>query len=313
MGQCMPKADGEDTHGVDTFSNPVLNAEASLDLIQACSRGDADAVSRALDAGASPDTIDEETSGTALMIAATHGNADALNVLIQGGAKIDTKHPHFGMTALLWACHSAHLRCVQLLIRAGADTKATDMSGLDGRELAKENMRLGWEQVVDLLTDDDMKSSKDFAAERAVSAARNKRMQRIMGEGADAGIGGMQYLQTSEQLNKMPKKELPTKPSQLRLMPSVDEVVESTDEVGQSPQSKSPGSLKRKQSRRMIIKGVHSEKEEQVSYRCFLTSSLTRYCLVPCSPHWLSWSPCAYSQTGNAKISRAVGRGQQGQ
>ena len=41
------------------------------------------------------------------------------------------------------------------------------MLGLDGRELATENMRLGWEKVVDMLTDEGDEAG-DFSAERAM-------------------------------------------------------------------------------------------------------------------------------------------------
>jgi hypothetical protein len=40
--------------------------------------------------------------------------------------------------------------------------------GLDGRELATENMRIGWEEVVDLLSDEKQALSNDFEQERAM-------------------------------------------------------------------------------------------------------------------------------------------------
>ena len=135
------------------------------------------------------------------------------------------------------------------------------LSGLDGRELAKENMRLGWERIVDMLTEDGDKQSTDFEQERAMSAARNKRMQRIMGEDNDGGAaGGMQYLQTSEQLNKKPDRANDSKPKlgMLTLENSAD--MESTESKDKTPRTKA--GLKKSKSRRMIIKGLHSEKDE---------------------------------------------------
>ena len=152
--------------------------------------------------GANPNAIDPGTNGTALMIAATVGQVYVLSLLLDAGAIIDQTHPDFGMTALLWACNNSHVRCAELLIEAGADKKATELSGLDGRELATENMRLGWEEIVDMLSDEDSDAT-DFATERALSAARTKRMAKIAG-GYDHS--SMSLLQTSEQLDKGPSK-----------------------------------------------------------------------------------------------------------
>eukprot|EP01051_Picozoa_sp_SAG22_P007968 SAG22_NODE_582_length_8879_cov_2.731663_6_plen_987_part_00 len=217
--------------------------------------------------GANPSALDPETHGTALMIAATVGQAYVIQLLLDAGAQVDQTHPDFGMTPLLWACNNAHVKCVELLIEAGADKKATEVSGLDGRELATENMRLGWERVVDLLTDidSDGNSSDDqqnFAAERAMSAARTKRMQKIVGDNADENA--LQFLQTSEQMDKGPATTN-TKPlsvlqsmQQDRMNSSIDDLV---NEKSKAVEAK-PKSLNK-----LMLKGLEIAKDEQDTNR----------------------------------------------
>jgi hypothetical protein len=259
MGNCIPSKEAGDPQMRESmmiakFANPISDLQDSIELVQCCGDGDAKAVQALLDDGASPDSEDDGNHGTALMVAATHGHADVLEVLLKAGATVDLKHEDFGMTALLWACHSAHVRCVELLLAAGADKDATEATGLNGKELAKENMRLGWERVVDLLRDGEiMSTSKDYEEERALSEARNKRMQRILGDESDAGFGGMQYLQTSEMLDKKPDVAPALKPRALTLQATIDEEGESDG---------SPKTMQRNKSRRNIIKGLAADKDE---------------------------------------------------
>ena len=95
------------------------------------------------------------------MIAALNGQQQCLDVLLKHGAKVDAVEEEFGMTAFLWASHAAHLRCVERLIKAGCNIYVKEVSGLTAIDLAKENMRLGWERVVEIIKD-EMTKSGDF-------------------------------------------------------------------------------------------------------------------------------------------------------
>ena len=94
-------------------------------------------------------------------------------------------------------------------MKAGCDVDAVEASGLNGVELAKENMRIGWERVVDYIRDtqaaagksDQMTTSKDMEQERQIVAARNRRMQRIVGK--TTSNDAMQILLSSEKLDKL--------------------------------------------------------------------------------------------------------------
>jgi ankyrin repeat protein len=189
MGNCVPSTEALDAEDLELYEECPFMQE----LHDACAQGDAMHVQELLAKGANPDAVDPETDGTALMIAATIGSSYVLGLLIEAGADIDRQHPTFEMTALLWACNNAHLRCVELLIEAGADKTITEVSGetsklcvsmpspgllgvgstqgvyagLNGRELATENMRQGWEKVVDFLGD-DTDGGQSFEQERAL-------------------------------------------------------------------------------------------------------------------------------------------------
>eukprot|EP01052_Picozoa_sp_SAG31_P038808 SAG31_NODE_5256_length_2647_cov_1.875981_4_plen_126_part_00 len=112
---------------------------------------------------------------------------------------------------------------MELASDSSCDDSEPGVLGLTGSELATENMRIGWEEVVDLMADEGHEAP-DFETERAMSdllnirahvlllnvarnlhgrrsAARTKRMAKILGDDAKSSLA---FLQTTEQVDKGP-------------------------------------------------------------------------------------------------------------
>ena len=109
-------------------------------LFEAVRKGDAAAVTAALDKGA--DVNAKFRYGTtALFKAAERGNAEVTKVLLDRGAELDVKDTFYGATALSWALQNDHINVVSLLLAKGADG-ADDvlMSGV--RENKQEVVKL---------------------------------------------------------------------------------------------------------------------------------------------------------------------------
>lgn len=104
-------------------------------LFEAVRKGDAVAVTDALDKGA--DVNAKYRYGmTALFKAAEKGNADVTKVLLDRGIDVNVKDTFYRATALSWALQNDHLNVVQMLLAKGAEG-ADDvlMSGVqDGKE-----------------------------------------------------------------------------------------------------------------------------------------------------------------------------------
>lgn len=182
------------------------NSEDIDELIDACTDGEHLTLKQLLDKGVHVDSADPDTGGTALIIAALNGQKECVEVLIKAGAQLEIADPDFGMTAFLWACHSAHLRCVEVLMKAGCDVHVKESSGLGGVELAKENMKLGWERVVELIRDSytDAQQAEvvvDTENEKAISQARNRRLAKIAGRTGSSDA--MQILLSSEKVDNL--------------------------------------------------------------------------------------------------------------
>lgn len=91
-----------------------------IDLIEACQRGDADAVRAALAAGA-----DAKHRGNGpLRAAATADRADLVRLLVAHGADLD--RPGEGWHVLTWAAHHGRLAAVRACIELGADRTVED-------------------------------------------------------------------------------------------------------------------------------------------------------------------------------------------
>lgn len=70
--------------------------------------------------GADPNTVDEASGQTVLMIASARGNTRIANLLIQFGADVNAIDPRAGATALHKACQGGHLDAVKTLVEARA-------------------------------------------------------------------------------------------------------------------------------------------------------------------------------------------------
>jgi len=89
-------------------------------LFEAVRKGDAAAVTAALDKGA--DVNAKFRYGTtALFKAAERGNADVTKVLLERGAELNVKDTFYGATALSWALQNDHLNVVSMLLAKGAE------------------------------------------------------------------------------------------------------------------------------------------------------------------------------------------------
>jgi ankyrin repeat protein len=89
-------------------------------LFEAVRKGDAAAVTTALDRGA--DVNAKFRYGTtALFKAAERGNADVTKVLLERGADVNVRDTFYRATAMSWALQNDHLEVVRLLLAKGAE------------------------------------------------------------------------------------------------------------------------------------------------------------------------------------------------
>ena len=175
------------------------------ELVEAFKEGDAENARALLKKGADPNFLDPETQGTLLQVAALNGHSDCVEAALEAGADTEIAHPVFGMTPFLWACHNAHLACVEQLVRAGCEIEAVDSSGLNGQELAKDNLKPGWENIVKFLTEHGAEAI-DVSKELAFSNEQKKRMRKTLG--ASAGDDdALNLLFTTEQTKQGGKKK----------------------------------------------------------------------------------------------------------
>src|SRR6185503_4816065 len=118
-----------------TTTNPkqALNDQ----LFEAVRKGDAAAVTAALDKGA--DVNAKYRYGmTALFKAAERGNADVTKVLLERGIDVNVKDSFYRATALSWALQNDHLNVVQLLLAKGAE--GADDVLMTGVQASKEEV-----------------------------------------------------------------------------------------------------------------------------------------------------------------------------
>lgn len=101
-----------------TQTNP--KQELNDQLFEAVRKGDAAAVTAALDKGAEVNAK-FRYGMTALFKAAERGNADVTKVLLERGADVNVKDTFYRATALSWALQNDHLGVVRLLLEKGAE------------------------------------------------------------------------------------------------------------------------------------------------------------------------------------------------
>jgi cytohesin len=88
----------------------------ALELKKACSAGDLGEVRRLLDAGADPNSADEQGSGTLLTF-----HPEILEYLLSHGADPGIQTNENGASVLAGLAHVNQLECVRVLLGAGAD------------------------------------------------------------------------------------------------------------------------------------------------------------------------------------------------
>lgn len=102
----------------------VLGADlAHADLLSSAEKGDLEGVRKALDTGADPNALPDETWG-ALHIATLGGHEQVVSLLIKRGAKLELRQ--FGVTPLHLAIDKGHMKVVRVLLEAGANVASLD-------------------------------------------------------------------------------------------------------------------------------------------------------------------------------------------
>jgi ankyrin repeat protein len=100
---------------VDAYRVPLASH-----LVEACWRGDCDAVRAVLDDGADACTRDQESGLTVLQIAAGIANPDLVRLLLDSGADVHVSDSRAGGSVLHKACQGGSVEVARLLLDAGA-------------------------------------------------------------------------------------------------------------------------------------------------------------------------------------------------
>ena len=144
-----------------TQTNP--KQELNDQLFEAVRKGDAVAVTAALDKGA--DVNAKFRYGTtALFKAAERGNAEVTKVLLDRGAEVNLKDTFYGATAMSWALQNDHLNVVRMLLDKGAEgAEDVLMNGVRGSK----------EEVVKMALDSGKIKPENLTAALAFSMSQN--------------------------------------------------------------------------------------------------------------------------------------------
>ncbi len=125
-------------------------AGCAAPLMQASTKGDAEAARAWLDKGADPDVRGGYRHGeTALMAAAAGGHLPVVKLLVERGAKVNAAGDR-GETALMRAVHHGYLPIVQYLIEKGADVNHKGIQGTTALHYAAWSSR---DEIVQCLLD----------------------------------------------------------------------------------------------------------------------------------------------------------------
>jgi hypothetical protein len=110
-----------------TTTNP--KQELNDQLFEAVRKGDAAAVTAALDKGADVNAK-FRYGATALFKAAERGNADVTKILLDRGADVNVKDTFYQATAMTWALDGKHVSVVKLLLaKSGDDVEDVLLTG----------------------------------------------------------------------------------------------------------------------------------------------------------------------------------------
>lgn len=116
--------------------------ELNDQLYEAVRKGDAAAVTAALDRGADVNAK-FRYGATALFKAAERGNADVAKVLIDRGVDVKVKDSFYQATAMTWALDGDHIEVVRLILeKSGDSVEDVLMAGVRGEKEALVKMAL---------------------------------------------------------------------------------------------------------------------------------------------------------------------------
>ncbi len=105
------------------------------ELLAAAEAGEIDSVTKMLANNLSPESQDDDTGRTALMIAAENGHEDIVNLLLEYGCRVDMRDAE-GRTALMDAAQKGHAAIVKRFIDAGADPNVRTTNNMTPRVAA---------------------------------------------------------------------------------------------------------------------------------------------------------------------------------
>lgn len=157
-------------------------------LVNAIKIGSFAEIIEAVNAGAHPDTADEDGE-TGLMAAARQGHAQCAGHLLSRGANPNMSRPD-GWSAAMWAIANGHGECLGLLLRAGANPNAR----AHGRSAVMESVRsLSAQclaQLVEAHADVEDKNSNGLTAisMACVSKAAMECLTILLSAGADPNV-----------------------------------------------------------------------------------------------------------------------------
>lgn len=172
---------------------------ADADLLKAASAGNMDAVSLALEAGASVN-VKDEYNNTSLNWAALSGHLEVVKRLLEGGADIENKGSGGGLTPLANAASHGHFEIAQFLVDRGARVTDDLLSVLQTKVgILEENAELGqvtaegvaaWKQVQEFFVTQRLKQDLPGAVSLLSSSDAAVRKNAVNGM-AEAGKRGI--------------------------------------------------------------------------------------------------------------------------
>lgn len=145
-------------------AQPNPKQELNDQLYEAVRKGDAAAVTAALDKGADVNAK-FRYGATALFKAAERGNTAVAKVLLDRGADVKVKDTFYGATAMTWALNNNHTELVRLLLEKGFE---------DVDNVLITGIRENKEELIKIAVERGGISADNLTAALALSMAQNK-------------------------------------------------------------------------------------------------------------------------------------------